>query len=112
VECDQPDIVQLLLLRRFPPNTRAKAGVTPLHVAAAKGYVGCVKALLESDADVTLRDDGGQDAFSKAERSKRKDVVIRLLASKEIVMLAARGDLGKLERRLNVSPKKFRDTRP
>ena len=82
VECDQPDIVQLLLLRRFPPNTRAKAGVTPLHVAAAKGYVGCVKALLESDADVTLRDDGGQDAFSKAERSKRKDVVIRLLASK------------------------------
>ena len=82
VECDQPDIVQLLLLHGFSPNVRAKAGLTPLHVASAKGYVGCVKALLESDADVAVRDDLGHDAFMKAERSKNKEAILKLLASK------------------------------
>lgn len=82
VESGQPDIVQLLLLHGFSPNVRAKGGVTPLHLAVAKGYVGCVKALLEGDADVMLRDDLGQDAFTKAERSKKKDILLRLLASK------------------------------
>lgn len=82
VEYDQPDIAQLLLIHGFSPNVRAKGGLTPLHLAVAKGYVGCVKALLESDADVMLRDDLGQDVFAKAERSKKKDVLMRLLASK------------------------------
>ena len=83
-EHDQADVVQLLLLHGCPPNVRSKGGLTPLHVAAARGHVGSVRALLENSADVTLRDDLGQNAYVKAERSKKKEEVQRLLASKGV----------------------------
>ena len=86
-EHDHPDIVQLLLLHGCPPNVRSKGGLTPLHVAAAKAHVGCVRAFLENEADVTLRDDLGQTASMKAERSKKKEVVQALLTSKGVWVL-------------------------
>ena len=82
VECDQADVIQLLLLHGISPNLRARGGLTPLHIAVAKGHVGCVTALLEADADISLKDDFGQDAVMKAERSRRKDQVLRLLYSR------------------------------
>ena len=84
VEADQPDVVQMLLLYGVPPNVRAKGGITPLHLACSKSLVGCVKALLENGADLTLRDDLGHNAQSKAEvrSSKKKEAVMKLLRSK------------------------------
>ena len=81
VDADQPDVVQLLLLHGVSPNTRARGDLTPLHLAASKGYVGCVRALLENGADITLLDDHGLSAWAKADRSKRKDTIQRLLLS-------------------------------
>lgn len=84
VEADQPDVVQLLLLHGVSPDLRAKGGVTPLHLACSKSLVGCAKALLENGADLTLRDDQGNDAQTKAEvrSSKKREAVMKLLRSK------------------------------
>lgn len=84
VEADQPDIVQMLLLYGVSPDLRAKGGVTPLHLACSKSLVGCVTALLENGADLTLRDDLGNDALSKAEvrSSRKREAVMKLLRSK------------------------------
>lgn len=85
VEADQPDVVQMLLLYGVSPNLRAKGGITPLHLACSKSLVGCVRALLENGADITLRDDLGHDAQSKADvkhSTKKKPVVMKLLRNK------------------------------
>ena len=83
VEGDQPDVIQLLLLHGFNPDVRARRGLTPLHLAVIKCQVGCVRALIENGADISLRDDLGQDAIAKAElRSKKRYAVLKLLRSK------------------------------
>ena len=84
VDADQPDVVQMLLLHGVSPDLRAKGGVTPLHLACSKSLVGCVKALLENGADITLTDDLGHDAQAKAEvrSSRKREAVMKLLRSK------------------------------
>ena len=83
VDADQPDVVQLLLLHGVNPDARARGGLTPLHIAVSKCQVGCVRALIENGADITMRDDLGQDAIAKAElRSKKREAVLKLLRSK------------------------------
>ena len=84
VEADQPDIVQMLLLHGVSPNLRAKGGITPLHLACSKSLVGCATALLENGADISLKDDLGHDAQSKAEgrSTKKKEAIMKLLRSK------------------------------
>ena len=83
VEAEQPDIVQLLLLHGVNPDLRARGGLTPLHVAASKGSVACTRALIENGADMSMRDEEGQDAIAKAElHSKKCEAVIRILQSK------------------------------
>ena len=82
VEADQADVVQLLLLHGLSPDPKGKNGNTPLHIAASKGYVLCVGALLDGGADLSLTDDIGNNVLVKADRSKRRDAVLRLLRSK------------------------------
>lgn len=83
VDAEQPDVVQLLLLHGVNADMRARGGLTPLHVAISKCSVGCVRALIENGADISIRDELGQDAIAKAElRSKKREAVLKLLRSK------------------------------
>lgn len=87
VEGDQPDVIQLLLLHGFNPDVRAKGGITPLHLAVTKEKLTCVRALIDSGADMSIRDDRGQDAITKAElRSKKSKSVLNLLHSKGVLL--------------------------
>ena len=74
VDGNQPDVVQLLLLHGFNPDMQTRGGgeLTPLHLAISKCSAGCVRALIENGADMSIQDDQGQDAITKAElHSKR-----------------------------------------
>lgn len=88
VDADQPDIVQWLLLHGVNADVRARGGLTSLHIAVSKCQVGCVRALIENGADITIRDDLGQDAIAKAElRSKKREPVLKLLRSRGKAMI-------------------------
>ncbi len=84
VDAEQPDIVQTLLLYGVSPNIRARGGLTPLHLAASKASEGCVRALVDNGADITLKDDFGHEAMHKAEQksSRKRENVVKLLRSK------------------------------
>ena len=87
VEGDQPDVVQLLLLHGLHPDMRAKGGLTPLHLAVTRAQIGCVRTLIENGADISIRDQSGQDAIAKAElRSKKREAILKLLRSKGKIM--------------------------
>ena len=86
VEADQPDMIQLLILHGFNPDVRAKGGLTPLHLAITKAKVSCVRALVENGADMSMRDKQGQDAIAKAERSKKRESILKLLRSKGMTL--------------------------
>lgn len=50
-------------------NHRNYSGNSPLHWAALNTHLECVKALVESGADVTVKNDAGHDAVFLAERA-------------------------------------------
>ena len=69
----------LLLKSSSNPNPQDSDGCTPLHSAAQNGHLQIVKVLLESGADLYVRNFLNKTAFDEASRS-RKSEVARLLA--------------------------------
>lgn len=53
--CGHTDIVKYLLSKGSDPNWRNIAGATPLHLAARKAYIGVMSALIQSKADLNVK---------------------------------------------------------
>ena len=85
VDGNQSDVVQLLLLHGFHPDVRARGGLTPLHLAVSKGLVDCVRTLIDNGADISIKDERGQDAITIAELRGKKyetEAVLKCLRAK------------------------------
>ena len=82
VESGQSNVIQLLLQNGISPESKGKNNQSPLHLASVKGHIECLRALLEGGADINFKDDLGHTALDKAERSKRREAILRLLKSK------------------------------
>ena len=80
---DQLEIVHFLLVHGINPDVRCKPNnQTPLHIACLKGHVYCVSDLLQFGADINAVDEQQQNCFQKAERGRKKDLILPLLRSR------------------------------
>jgi hypothetical protein len=71
--------VEELLKKGADVNARNWAGVTPLHIAAANGYLEVVKLLLEHGADANAREEDGLSPLHIAAANGYLEVVKLLL---------------------------------
>ncbi|XP_022099973.1 E3 ubiquitin-protein ligase MIB1-like [Acanthaster planci] len=86
---NKPDIVKHLLLAGSNVNAANNKGLTPLHLAAAKGHQTCVEVLLKpmpSRCDVNCKDQAGNVPLYLAMRSKSKPIV-KLLVEHQCIDL-------------------------
>lgn len=87
-------MVHWLLMNGVNPDVVCKPNKqTALHIACSKGHVYCVKSLLRANADVLAIDDQGQTCLSRAEKGKKKDMILPLLRSKQLCLLVAKEDI-------------------
>lgn len=70
-----------LLAYGFSPDFPDSAGWTPLHVAVACRQPGMIKLLLDNHANVNAKTKDGLSPLSLANRLKRSDAIIDLLAN-------------------------------
>lgn len=80
----------ILLLQNDPPadpNALANGGYTPLHLAARRGHIKCVMALLEAGAQASLRNDLGNTA---RDMTAHDDETRAVLLEAEVPVKAAR----------------------
>lgn len=74
-----PAILQLLLQAGLSPNDHNIDNVTPLHLAAYKGYTEDVEAMFKYHAQLELRDKRGYTAFAAAQFNENYDVAVTLV---------------------------------
>jgi truncated hemoglobin YjbI len=84
-ECNAPGASQIVrtLLRRTPARVNAAYGVkrcTALHMAARRGNVEVIGALLDEGADIEARDSAGETPLRRAVNCNKVEAVKLLLA--------------------------------
>ncbi|MCF6766028.1 ankyrin repeat domain-containing protein [Thiotrichales bacterium 19S3-7] len=73
VQCDNPNMVQFLILNGADLNAQNVLGQTPLHFAAIKSSQPVfISMALEKEANIYLKDKKGRSPYSLADEHKRQ----------------------------------------
>ncbi|XP_068637012.1 protein VAPYRIN-like [Aristolochia californica] len=76
------DVVERLLIENGEKGrleSRDTQGRTPLHLAASKGHLLCLRRLVEGGADVNAKSDDGRTALFRAAANGSAEIVAQLL---------------------------------
>jgi ankyrin repeat protein len=76
---DHADVLRTLIAAGAPVSIANTAGVTPLHLAADRGYAGCVELLLEAGAPVDVLVPGQDATALDLARLQGHEECVRLL---------------------------------
>ena len=57
--------MKLILEQKANPDYQNVGGSTALHIAGRYGYIECVKLLLDSNADISLRENDNVTAYQR-----------------------------------------------
>ena len=68
-------VARLLIAHGADPNTRNKAGITPLHRASKCGWIEMVRLLIEHGANVDVKDGKGVTPLDVATENHHEEVV-------------------------------------
>ena len=105
-----PDVLRALLLStKVDINATSPNGVTALSLAASKGYIEVVKALLAAKADVNVTTKNGLTALILAIHEGRIEIVKALLEAKANVN-ATISMKGKTYTLLSIIPERHKET--
>lgn len=69
------NVAELLVAKGSDVNAKTRAGYTPLHYAARRGYYNVVDLLLEKGADINAKTEDGRTALDCARAANHADVV-------------------------------------
>ena len=72
-------IMQNLIRHGADVNAKNNTGMTPLMMAAEKGYIELLEVLLTAKADINSKNKAGKSALDLAEKNKHTHVVERLI---------------------------------
>jgi len=81
VLADRPDVLRMLVDAGQPVHSANSAGITPLHLAADRGYAGCVEVLLAAGAPVDPVVPGQDVTALDLARMHGHDECVRLLTA-------------------------------
>ena len=75
LNCDDPEVLELLLENKAPIDRRSAYGAFPIHHAAYNGHVKMVAMLLDAGADPDVRDFSYRTPLHQAATADRREVV-------------------------------------
>ncbi|KAI5054209.1 hypothetical protein GOP47_0030898 [Adiantum capillus-veneris] len=88
----ETQLLKLMLMKGMDPNTLDSSHQTPLHIAAANGFLECARLLLEYGADPNIADDENSVPLFKAINEHRKSLARLLWEHGAYLPVKAQGD--------------------